>query len=169
MESNEVKKCPFCGAQQKEQQHITKSGFFKINPYREYGFASPLEKWFAAVEEALGFKLFFWQKTYIEIGVFRCYGKTTAEILRELSRINEPPIDLIKYKKRGHKARWFCDELLRMKAVLDAAGVPTREVLLNEKDYTKWLQKKLVAEVTRAADIQAEQLKAQKLNKYWES
>lgn len=36
MESKEPKKCPFCGADQPEGQlHITKSGFFKINPYRE--------------------------------------------------------------------------------------------------------------------------------------
>ena len=49
-------------------EEITKSGFLKINPYRKYDFREPLESWFAAVEEVLGFKLFFWQKTYIESG-----------------------------------------------------------------------------------------------------
>lgn len=147
MANNEVKKCPFCGAdQQEERQHITKSGFFKINPYREYVFKAPLESWFAAVEAALGFKLFFWQKSFIEHGVFRCYGETTAKILRELSKVNEPPLDLVKYKTRGHKERWFCDELLRVKTALDAAGVPTRKVLLTVRDEQEYLKQKLAAE-----------------------
>lgn len=153
---------------QEVQQNITKSGFFKINPYREYVFRAPLETWFTAVEAALGFKLFFWQKTYIEHGVFRYYGKTTAEILRELSQINEPPLDLIKYKTRGHKERWFCDELLRMKATLDDAEVPTREVLLSENDRIKWLRQKLEAETTKATGIPEEMLRPRKLEKFWD-
>lgn len=43
-----------------------------------------LESILAEVEKALGFKLFVWQKTFIATGVFRQYGATTAEILREI-------------------------------------------------------------------------------------
>ena len=133
-----------------EQQRITKSSFFKINPYREHVFGAPLESWFAAVEAALGYKLFFWQKTYIEMGVFRQYGETTAKILRELSQVNEPPLDLVKYRIRGHKERWFCEELLKVKNVLDAAGVPTREVLLTVRDEREYLRRKEAVESLKA-------------------
>lgn len=149
MESKEAKKCPFCGADQpEEQQHITKSGFYKINPYREYAFKAPLESWFAAVEAALGFKLFFWQKSFIEHGAFRCYGKTTAEILRELSQIDEPPIDLIRYRTRDRRTRYYCDELLRVREVLTAAGVPTREVLLTEHDRQNYIRRRQEGKVS---------------------
>ena len=149
MESKEPKKCPFCGADQPEGQlHITKSGFFKMNPYREYVFREPLESWFAAVEAALGFKLFFWQKTYIENGFFRCYGRTTAEILRDLSQIDEPPLNLIRYRMRDRQARWYCEELLRVKEALTAAGVPTREVLLTEHDRQDYLRRQQEGKVS---------------------
>lgn len=141
---------------QEEQQNITKSGFFKINPYREYAFRAPLESWFAAVEAALGFKLFFWQKTYIENGFFRCYGRTTAEILRDLSQIDEPPLNLINYRKRDRQARWYCEELLRVKETLTAAGVPTREIFLTEhdrRDYLRRLQEGKVSVKTEPRPI----------------
>lgn len=140
--------------------------YFKINPYREFVFPGSLEKWFAAVENALGFKLFFWQKTYIEYGIFRRFGKTTAEILRELSQINEPPIDLIKYKTRGNKERLFYDELLRVKETLDAAGIPTREVLLSERDRTKWLRQKPEEKVHQQTGIPKEMLRTRKLEEF---
>ena len=60
---------------------------YKLNPYREMPLMDEkLEAWITAVEKALGYKLFFWQKTYIEKGAFRQYGETTAKILRELSQ-----------------------------------------------------------------------------------
>lgn len=167
MENNEVKKCPFCGAEQKEQQSITKSGFFKINPYREYAFKAPLETWLAAVEAALGFKLFFWQKTFIENGVFRQYGETTAKILRELSQVNEPPLDLVKYRTRGRRERWFCEELLKIKNILDAAGVPTREVLLTVRDEQEYLNRKVAAE-NRTTRLPGELEGLRAMGRFWD-
>jgi len=167
MKNKDVIKCPCCGAKRKPEQQIAKSGFFKINPYREYAFKAPLESWFAAVEEALGFKLFFWQKTFIEHGVFRCYGETTAKILRELSQVNEQPLDLVKYRTRGHKERWFCEELLRIKNALDAAGVPTREVLLTVRDEQEYLKRKLAAEsLTTRPPGELEGLRA--MGRFWD-
>lgn len=51
---------------------------------------------FNAVEKALGFRLFGWQKDYILSGCAyagRRTGKTTAEILHQLLSVNEEPID----------------------------------------------------------------------------
>ena len=63
--------------------------------YRTVPMDPDLEKTLEAVEKALGFKLFVWQKTYIEHGYFRQYGATTAEILRELLNVSEAPLDYI--------------------------------------------------------------------------
>ena len=52
-----------------------------------------LENTLEAVEKALGFKLFVWQKTFIATGVFRQYGATTAKILRELLAVDARPLD----------------------------------------------------------------------------
>lgn len=139
------------------------SDFLKINPYREYVFRAPLESWFKAVEEALGFKLFFWQKTYIERGVFRCFGKTTAEILRDLSQTEKPPLDLRRYRSRNQRERLYYDELLRVKETLDAAGVPTREVWVCEADHTKWLLKQKEGSISQA---KPEAIKP--LGKFWD-
>ena len=60
------------------------------------------EEMFKKIEAALGFKLFFWQKAYIITGQFRRYGKTTAEILKELLDVAGTPID---YTKRPSSSR----------------------------------------------------------------
>ena len=86
---------------------------------------------FEAIEKALGFKLFRWQKSYIEMGQYRCYGRTTAEILKELLE-SGPPIDYRRHS-RDKREEWYRRELLSIKQKLDAAGVVTREVLLNTK------------------------------------
>lgn len=118
------------------------NNYFKLDPYRETPlFSPPLEKWFKEVENALGFKLFFWQKTYIQRGVFRCYGETTARILRELSQVDKEPLNLIRYRARNIRERFYFDELLKMKKTLDEAGVPTREVWTCEKDRRKYIER----------------------------
>lgn len=144
-------------------EKATKSGFLKIEPYREYVFRAPLESWFKAVEEALGFKLFFWQKTYIERGAFRCFGKTTAEILQALLPEHKQPLDLRGYRRRNLQARVYYDELLRVKETLDAAGVPTREVWLSESDRRKWIQKQKEGSIS-----QAEPEPIRPLGKFWD-
>ena len=45
-----------------------------------------LENTLEAVEKALGFKLFVWQKTFIATGVFRQYGATTVATSRQQLR-----------------------------------------------------------------------------------
>ena len=49
--------------------------------YAPTNFSPELEKTFAAVEKALGFELFIWQKTFIANTTYRRSGRTTAEIL----------------------------------------------------------------------------------------
>lgn len=141
--------------------------YIKINPHQEYYTTSAqIETWLAAVEAALGFKLFVWQKVYIEHGIFRRFGKTTAEILRDLSQIDKPPLDLRRYRTKNMRERLYCHELLRMKETLDAAGVPTREVWLCENDRRKWIQKQNEAAKTQAASILEEPLRP--LGKFWD-
>lgn len=79
---------------------------------------SPYERasWvdFDAVEKALGFKLFGYQKSYILGQGFRQMGRTTAEILRMLFDKNQydNPIDFSNPPRNNHKAifrQQFCD------------------------------------------------------------
>ena len=127
---------------------------FKLNPYREMPLMNEkLEAWITAVEKALGYKLFFWQKTYIEMGAFRQYGETTAKILRELSQTELPPIDFRQYRRSGHRERIYCEELLKIKAILDNAGIQTRAVITCEKEYREYLRRKQAAEITKATGI----------------
>ncbi len=87
---------------------------------------------FKAVEKALGFRLLRWQKYFIAYGMMRCYGRTTAEILRELLLVNEPPIDFTKrYVNRRESI--YRSELLELKNKLDTQGIPTRKVAKTEK------------------------------------
>jgi len=45
---------------------------------------------FTEIENALGFKLFIWQKTYITRGEWRQIGRSTAESIRRLLQIDKP-------------------------------------------------------------------------------
>lgn len=113
---------------------------FRLDPYREYNFPTPLKEWFEAVEKALGFKLFFWQKTFIERGNFRCYGETTAVALRELSEITKPPLDLTEYRRKPQRERIYYEELLKIKEILDDAGVPTRKVATSKQQLREYME-----------------------------
>lgn len=97
------------------------------------------EKQFEAIEAALGFKLFTWQKTYIAYGHFRQYGATTAKILRELMQVEAFPLD---YTKRPTTKReeWYRGFLREIKQQLDAAGVPTREVFFNQQQKRAYME-----------------------------
>lgn len=100
--------------------------------YRPHYTTPELDKKIEDVEKALGFKLFIWQKTYIEYGVFRQYGETTAKILRLLITLGKI-VDFTE-QPRGDRERFFRKELLEVKAKLNAAGVQTNEVYTNKKD-----------------------------------
>lgn len=90
------------------------------------------EKTIQTVEDALGFKLFVWQKNYLAYGEFRKMGVTTAQILRELLDVSGTPID---YRRRAESERekFYRGELQKIKKKLDAAGIPTRKVLFSER------------------------------------
>ena len=100
-----------------------------------------LEKALEAVEKALGFKLFVWQKTYIERGYFRRYGATTAEILRELLNVSEAPLDYTR-KPSSRMQSIYREELKEIKKKLDAAGITTRPVFFTRNDKERYLMKK---------------------------
>ena len=101
--------------------------------YRTMPMDPDLEKTLEAVEKALGFKLFVWQKTYIEHGYFRQYGATTAEILRELLNVSEAPLDYTR-KPSSRMQSIYREELRKIKEKLDAAGIYTRPVFFTKRD-----------------------------------
>ena len=80
-----------------------------------------------AVERALGFKLFVWQKAFINRGEFRQMGATTAKILRELLNVSGEPIDYSR-PSASKRDQFYREELRRIKCKLDEAGIPTRLV-----------------------------------------
>lgn len=82
---------------------------------------------FERIEYALGFKLFIWQKTYIMGLEYRQSGHTTAEILKNLLRVNiskpiylEPP--------RNRREDFYQHELIEIKRKLDAKDIISRNV-----------------------------------------
>lgn len=101
--------------------------------YRTVPMDPNLERTLEAVEKALGFKLFVWQKTYIERGYFRQYGATTAEILRDLLNVSAEPLDYTKHPA-SRMEEFYRDELRGIKKKLDAAGIHTRPVFFTKQD-----------------------------------
>lgn len=88
---------------------------------------------FEQVEQALGFKLFKWQKSYIISGKFRCYGKTLAECLRILLAVDGEPLDFSR-NTQSHKEMVFRSELREIEKKLKTAGIPTRHIFWNHRD-----------------------------------
>lgn len=99
-----------------------------------------LEKTLAEVEKALGFKLFIWQKTFIERGVFRQSGATTAEILRDLLNVNASPLDYTR-PLHSNMERFYREETKNIKEKLDAAGIPTRTVFFSHQEKVEYIKK----------------------------
>lgn len=97
-----------------------------------YGDVSPhneeLDQTIQAVEQALGFNLFVWQKSFIKQGEFRQMGVTTAKILRELLKVSDKPIDYRQHPT-SKQEEFYRMELQQIKQKLDDAGIPTRRVL----------------------------------------
>ena len=95
---------------------------------------------FDAVEKALGFRLFSWQKEYIELGcgyADRRTGKTTAEILHQLLSVNEEPIDFSSPapSKRIYIVRQDFRDIWEK---LRDAGIEMRPVFWSIEDKKKW-------------------------------
>ena len=84
------------------------------------------------VEEALGLRLFHWQKEYICNGTFRRYGRTTAMILRELLLTEAEPLDFSKASVSPRQAI-FRNELRLIQEKLQKAGIKTRVVFYDEQ------------------------------------
>lgn len=95
---------------------------------------------FAKIEQALGFKLFIWQKTYISRGYFRQYGATTAQILKRLLTDKEP-IDLTE-RAKSHREQIEREELIKIYQKLQAAGVETCKVFFTRKDKAEYAKSK---------------------------
>lgn len=91
------------------------------------------QKKFEKIEKALGFKLYRWQKTYIVSGSFRCYGKTTAECLRELLKIDASPLDYSK-PMVSPKEYVYRDMMSKIQEKLIMEGIQTRTIFWNMKD-----------------------------------
>lgn len=81
---------------------------------------------FDKIEQALGFKLFIWQKTFIINGVFRQYGETTARILRRLLQKDEP----LDFRKRPKNGREYFERKMTFEIYkkLKAAGIEVCEI-----------------------------------------
>lgn len=105
------------------------------------------------LEQALGIRLFAWQKAYIKNGNFRCFGKTTAVIIRILTQGKEP-VDLRNREKiqkyvmmdtpwiaTGPVCGVFKREVKEIHEKLLAAGVKTNPVFYTEMDRKKFLRK----------------------------
>ena len=107
-------------------------------------FAPDEEKLFEAIENALGFKLYFWQKTFLATGYYRQIGQTTAECLRALL-ITKRPID---YSEPARNAREDCErmQMNEIQAKLQAAGIATNPILRSRKEKADYMREKYMHE-----------------------
>lgn len=113
--------------------------------YRDGFYDKKTQEMFEAVENALGFKLFFWQKSYIATGNFRCYGATTAEVLKMLLDIENEPIDYTK-PARSQIEKVFRDDLKKIQYRLAASGIKTRRVFWSQAEKRKYYEDLRMAE-----------------------
>lgn len=109
----------------------------------EWLYHSPYERdsWvdFDAVEKALGFRLFGYQKSYILGQGFRQMGRTTAEILRMLfdKEQYDNPIDF-SGPARNHQKLIFRQQFRDIWKKLNDAGIEMRPVFWSIEDKKKW-------------------------------
>lgn len=109
----------------------------------EWTYYTPYERdsWvdFEAVEKALGFRLFGYQKSYILGQGFRQMGRTTAEILRMLFDKDQydNPIDFSK-PARNHQKLIFRQQFRDIWEKLHDAGIEMRPVFWRREDKNKF-------------------------------
>lgn len=87
---------------------------------------------FGKIENALGFRLYSWQKSYMYTGHFRRIGSTTAECLKKLL-FNDMPIDFSE-KPRNMKEDCERSVMFRIYNTLQEAGITTNPILRNRKE-----------------------------------
>lgn len=98
---------------------------------------------FDAVEKALGFRLFGWQKDYILSDCAyagRRIGKTTAVILHQLLSVNEEPIDFSRPSPSKHMVI-FRQDFRDIWEKLRDAGIPMRPVFWSVEDKKRYQMK----------------------------
>lgn len=83
---------------------------------------------FTEIENALGFKLFIWQKTYITRGEWRQMGMSTAQSIRRLLQVDKP---LKLYANVSPRERIENDITWRIYQQLHNAGIETCRVETN--------------------------------------
>ena len=88
------------------------------------------EEIFEKIEDAMGFKLFVWQKAFIVTGQFRQYGETTARILRELLDVTASPIDFTA-RPTSNREDFYRQEMKEIQEKLKTAGIETRIIFWN--------------------------------------
>lgn len=96
------------------------------------------EELFGKIEAALGFKLFVWQKAFIITGHFRRYGKTTAEILRELLDVAATPIDYTTHPT-SKAEEFYRHEIRKIQEQLHNAGIETRVIFWRAADKRAYM------------------------------
>lgn len=98
---------------------------------------------FDAVEKALGFRLFSWQKEYILSDCAytgRRTGKTTAVILHQLLSVNEEPIDFSR-PSPSKRMVIFRQDFRDIWEKLRDAGIPMRPVFWSVEDKKRYQMK----------------------------
>lgn len=112
-----------------------------IDIYGKGHFEPEMDREFEAIEKALGFELFVWQKSYIERGEFRKIGKTTAEAIRELI----VPGNIINYSEppRNIRERLHRSTLLEIKQKFEESGIKTNPVARNKAELRKYMNEKI--------------------------
>lgn len=120
--------------------------------YRQIPTSPYMEKKLEAVEKALGFKLFVWQKTFITTGYFRQYGETTARILKDLLDTDDEPLDY-SARPRDIRAQFYRDETRKIKEKLDTARIITRTVFFTKNEKNRYYREKRERECKREMDL----------------
>lgn len=88
---------------------------------------------FEQIEEALGFKLFIWQKTCIMGQGYRCSGQTTADILRKLVGDCVISDQIYLERPKNRMEDFYQQELIEIKRKMDDKGVISRSVVRRER------------------------------------
>lgn len=123
--------------------------------YETY-FDQEREELYKRIEKALGFKLFAWQKSYIETGFFRKYGNTTAVCLANLLDVDGKPIDFTAMPT-SNRADIYRRELRSIQEKLTEAGIPTRTIFWCEADKQRYKEREIMieAEEKRKDEVQS--------------
>lgn len=128
---------------QKEDVPILSEILNKYVMFHYTAFFPEHEEMFEAIEAALGFDLFTWQKTFIAIGTYRKTGKTTAEVLEALLNNQNEPLDFSQ-RAKNMKEDIFRSDLRKVQLKLQEAGIPTRIVFWNKWDKKRYEQEQRI-------------------------